>query len=359
MSAIQVDPAELLRSPDFFLHSIDVEGDAAWFVRMSPEHYRASSFLDERVKKTEAQPLRLSLAGLVQVCSEAAEPTSTAHYLFHVGHCGSTLLAQVLDDLPDLFVLREPMALRILTELLDETTVPDGRVDQRRWNALFETVRHMLSRSYDRQDTALIKATSICGNLIEPCLAADPGSRALLMGVTLETYLAGMLRPERRPELGANSRLRIRQLQARARRRDLRLYEMSDAQKAAMNWMTAMVFFRDALEDPQRRNQVRLVCFDTFLADRQQALRDIAVFLGCSLDEARLAALSASKHFATYAKNPERAFDASMRAEQLLETRRTVGDEIAVGLAWARELCDKSKGLAGLTGWLEGTELRG
>ena len=134
---------------------------------------------------------------------------------------------------------------------------------------------------------------------------------------------------------------------------------MNDAQKAAMNWITAMAFFHDALEDPDRGNQVRLVCFDTFLGNRQRVLNDIAVFLGRSLDEARLAALAASKHFGAYAKNPERAFDASMRAAHLEETRLTAGDEITSGLAWARELCDKSKALAGLTGWLEGTELRG
>lgn len=359
MSAIQVDPAVLLRSPDYFLHSIDVDGDAAWFLRMSRDHYRASSFLDERINRADDQPLRLSLSGLIQVCAESATPTPTPHYLFHVGHCGSTLLAQVLDDVPDLFVLREPMVLRSLTELLDETTAADGRVDRARWNALFETVRHMTARTYEAPQTALIKATSICGNLIEPFLAADARSRALLLGVTLETYLASMLRPERRPELGANSRLRVRQLQARSGRKDLRLYDMSDAQKAVMNWMTAMAFFNDVLKDSDHRNQVRLVCFDTLLADRQPALRDIDVFLGCSLDEARLAALAASKHFETYAKNPERAFDANMRAERLAETRRLAGEEIASGLAWARELCDKSKGLAGLKGWLEGTALRG
>lgn len=355
MSSLQVDPAELLRNPDFFLHAVDVEGDAAWFARMSADSYRSSSFLDERIARAAPEPLRLPLSGLLQLVAQSAPPPRTSHYLFHVGHCGSTLLARILDEVNGLFVLREPMMLKILTELRDETVQADGRLDGRAWDELFELGRRMLARTYSESDTAVVKATSICGNLLRPCLEADADSRAVLLSVTLDTFLATMLRPQRRPELGANSRLRIRKLQALTGQDDLRFYEMSDSQKAVMNWLTTMAFFLDALRDPVLGERVKLVRFEDLLEDREGTLAGITGFLGHDMSNTDRAALVRSAHFDSYAKSPQRAFDAATRAAQLDETRKLAGDEIAAGLAWARGLCDKSEGLSGMADWLETT----
>ena len=97
---------DLLASPDHYLHSF--EGDATIFVPMDREAYRRSIFLDRRISPPSTRSMQLPAGTLI---GHSSAPKQTG-WIFHVAHCGSTLLARALDQAQGNLVLREPLALR-------------------------------------------------------------------------------------------------------------------------------------------------------------------------------------------------------------------------------------------------------
>ena len=112
MMALTLD--DLFASPDHYLHSF--EGDAALFMPMDRAAYHRSIFLDGRISpaanRIDEAPGRRRLTDAVR----QAAPTG---WIFHVAHCGSTLLARALDRPSANLVLREPLALRQLALAAD------------------------------------------------------------------------------------------------------------------------------------------------------------------------------------------------------------------------------------------------
>ena len=96
-------------------------------------------------------------------------------WIFHIGHCGSTLLSRLLPAIAPLLPVREPAVLRTLAESRRASGNPRGRGDDER-SRLFELMVSLVARSYRPDQTALIKAASDCNNLIEPALARRPTS---------------------------------------------------------------------------------------------------------------------------------------------------------------------------------------
>src|SRR5436305_6486131 len=99
---------DLFASPDHYLHSF--EGDAAVFVSMDRAAYCRSIFLDGRISPVPGGAMRVPAAMLA---GRVPRPAPTG-WIFHVAHCGSTLLARALDQVQTNIVLREPLALRQL-----------------------------------------------------------------------------------------------------------------------------------------------------------------------------------------------------------------------------------------------------
>src|SRR5438128_6215682 len=104
MMALTLD--DLFVSPDHYLHSF--EGDSALFVPMDRGAYHRSIFLDGRISPASDQSMHLPAAAL----NAGAQAPARTGWIFHVAHCGSTLLARALDDPGSNLVLREPLALR-------------------------------------------------------------------------------------------------------------------------------------------------------------------------------------------------------------------------------------------------------
>lgn len=90
------------------LHRLDGAAGLAEWVDTTPDKLRAQAFLDGRTpfwtdKHRHTIPFDTASGGL-------------ARFLFHVGFCGSTLLARLLDAPGRTLVLREPQALVDLTD---------------------------------------------------------------------------------------------------------------------------------------------------------------------------------------------------------------------------------------------------
>ncbi|HMB61153.1 MAG TPA: hypothetical protein VKN35_14670, partial [Xanthomonadales bacterium] len=97
MSAPTQPDAQAIRcDAQWHLHDLDPEQRTAKLLQLSEADYRQLSFLDQRAEPFASARAELSLQDLEQALAEAESASATAHFIFHHGHCGSTLLSRAL-----------------------------------------------------------------------------------------------------------------------------------------------------------------------------------------------------------------------------------------------------------------------
>lgn len=327
----------LVQGPDFLLQDLDLVNRRGLVVKFDREGYRRASFLDQRAFRNETLGAWLPLERILDQAHGLAEPPA-AHAIFHVSHCGSTLVSRLLAELPGVLPLREPLTLLACAQERRELDQSTSRLDQAGWDRLFDASLKLLSRSYQPGERACIKATSACGNLLAPFLRRRAESRALLLYTDLETWLTVMLRND---DVRYNGRFYaqswLKDLHNLSGRKNIRLATLSDAEMFVVNWLTAMLHFERARQDSG--TQVRHCDFERLLADPAGELGAMGRFL--DLDTARVAEIVAGPLMKSYAKRPDEAFDAATRARELQETRRAKAEEVNGGLKFAEKLCNE------------------
>ena len=335
--------ATLADSPDWFCHQIDVDADRALLVRLEPAAIRAAAFLDERVLAGAAQGavgarsdgFRIPLGLLVE---RARACTGRApHAVFHIGHCGSTLVARVLGELPGVRALREPLPLRTLAALHEELAAPTARLDAEQWQALAAAVLGLMARRGPADAVVLAKATSSCNALIDPWLAADADARALLLSVELGDYLATILKsPSARSDALHFAPARLAFLHRWLGDDGLRLPALAPAERIALGWLAEAARFAQA----QQRHGTRVLRLDfaAFLADRDGSVERLAAHFGIHADAAARAHALSPALLERYAKATEHPYDAQARAADLAEAARRFAPELRAGLAFTERL---------------------
>jgi hypothetical protein len=310
--------------------------------------------LDHRAFIRDATAVWLPLERLL---SEAAglPPPPAPHAIFHVSHCGSTLVSRLVAELPDNLPVRESLVALGLAVTRRDLDRAESRLDGATWDRLFDTASRLLSRTYRPGQRAVLKFTSACGNLVTPVLQRNTDSKALLLHTDLETWLTVMLRDE---NVRHNGRFYaqdwLKDLHALTGRRDLRLAALGDAQQFAVNWLATMLQFERAIQQyPQRAQRCD---FEPFLADTVAGLTDVGSFFG--LDTAGAAAIAAGPLLKSYAKNPAKPFDRAARDLELKATRQRSGAEIRAGMQFAEKLCNEIAMLAPLGAYLTRSSTR-
>lgn len=332
---------ELKRSPDCMLQDLDMVNRRGLLVQLNEAIYRSASFLDHRALQPDTVGAWFPLS---QLQDEARDirPTRPAHFIFHVSHCGSTLVSRLLAELPRCLPIREPLALLSLAQQHRELSDPASRLDPAGWKALFDLNLRLLSRSY-RGEQVIIKATSACGNLLPLLPDRSPDSRALLLYADLENWLSTMLRNESVRENGRFYAVAwLRDFRVLTGNDDLRLASLTDAEQFTVNWLTGMLHFERArLAMPE---QVLQMDFEDSLAAPAASLHKLGGFFG--LETARADELCAGSLMRAYAKNPKKPFDAARRRQELAEARTLMGAEIDTGFALAERLMKDIPALA-------------
>ena len=316
----------------------DIRGSALWHLydldheqghfdlrRVEESDYRAASFLDQRIESQCPEAYRYEIRHFGSLFPEATTD-SAAHFIFHLGHCGSTLLSRALATGERVLPVREPLPLRTLADRIDEH--PQDLL----------TVLRALNRRFHSGQRSLVKATSTCNRLIEPILHTQPESKAVLMYVRLESYLAGMLGKQAEPrDLVGHlpARLRDWNLISGAAPLKPETVSHSQARLAVLAWITSQHLMLSAAA--ARPGQCLLLDFEEFLSDPHTVLETVAGFLG--LDVERDAIL---KHWpqisSAYSKLPEHPYTAANREQTLQNGRQTRAQDIRHGLDWARHL---------------------
>lgn len=300
-----------LNDPAWLPFKLDLAAGKVLLVKVPERDVRQTAFLDERVLQPQSEGYWVTLDDFAQV--EAPAPQASA--LFHVGHCGSTLISRLLGETSQVRALREPLVMRELAAA--KASQADGSP---RW---FRVFWGWLSRS--QQKPVHIKLTSACANLMPWFLMLDQPAVALY--VDLETYLTGMSRGG-----GAG-----KDVTAFAQQRQLEWQQLypgarppqSHAELAAGSWLVSMTHFLNARgADPRL---VHLLCFDDWLTDIDRSMTELTNHYGWPPPQAPVASHPLLNQ---YAKQTDVAYDARARQADLALARSRYGQFIDEGLRW-------------------------
>ena len=302
---------ELFSSPDHYLHSF--QGDAALFVPMDRAAYHRSIFLDGRISRRADTTMLVPVNALTQ---EVPVPAPTS-WIFHVAHCGSTLLARALDKPTANLVLREPRALRQLAINPNPQRLP--------------LVTAMLSKRYQAELPTVVKANVPVNFLLPQLVEFDPQARAIMLHLGLRDYLLSILRD-------AAHRAWLRRVTSRLASHLGDLSAFSDTACAATLWLGQMRTFATAIASLPNARTLDAECF---YAQPGQCLKLAAAHLGVPMSDVEIGAIVQGPLFATYSKNPQVSFNNDMRLERRRELERTLGPEIEQAQRWVADQGDE------------------
>lgn len=309
---------QLRGSPNHYLHSL--EGDEALFVPMDLAAYQRSIFLDHRISPAGEGGWR---APLVALGPAEANPPQLG-WIFHVAHCGSTLLARALDELAGgaNLVLREPLALRQLSLTRDSERL--------------RLVLAMLARRYPGGGRSLVKANVPVNFLLDEIAAVDPAAPAILLKLDLPDYLLAILRSDQH-------RVWLRTIVGQFAAELGVTGQLSDAQAAAALWLGQMRRFAAAAG---QMPHARVLDAEQFYGDPAETLRRAADLLGVETNLAEIAAVVAGPLFTTYSKRPGQAFDNTARLARRDALAQALGAEIAEAQDWLAKTAPDAGSLA-------------
>lgn len=295
--------ADLYASPDHYLQSF--EGEDAMFVPMDRAAYARSIFLDARISPAREGVLRVPVAALGQ-------PPAAARvgWIFHVAHCGSTLLARALEELGGGLVLKEPLALRQLA------FAPDPH--------RLDLLLAMLGKSYGGTAPNVVKANVPVNFMLGEIAARQSQAPVVLLYWNLPQYLTAILRSE-------NHRAWLRNLTGQLSAHLGALEGASDAERAAALWLAQVSRF-DVMVSAMP--EARTLDAASFFAHPGEAITAAAGLFEIGYDAAALAALLSGPLFSTYSKRPEIAFDNADRLAREAENSAAFAPELVEAEHW-------------------------
>ncbi len=307
--------AALAASPDRYLFAF--ERDEAIFLPVDRDVYARSIFLDDRIALDSAEAIPVPMAALAEYLQHrAAAPPRTA-WIFHIAHCGSTLLARALDRREATLVLREPLSLRQLgVDGADETARSAD------WQTRLTVATALLGRRYRPDAPAIVKANVPVNFLLADLLARDPQAPGILLYYLLEPYLLAVLRSD--GHRGWIARI-CAELEPAIVAAAGPIAGLSTADKAAMLWLAQIRRYAEALG---RFPQLRSLDADTLFADPASTLRAAFDLFCARVSADEVTAIIEGELFTTHAKNPGVRFDNAMRIERQAERARTLRPEI-------------------------------
>lgn len=317
--------------PEYLPYKLDLVGRRVLWLRMSAAQRREAAFLDDRAIPQNADGGWMPVEALL---SRGRGDVDPAHAIFHIGHCGSTLLSRLLDGWSGVQGLREPLPLRTLAEAWPALQQPQSRLSALQAHELLHALWLRWSDALPPQRRSIVKATSSCDGLIAPLLSQHPRMRAVLVDMPLRPYLATLLKsPASVLDAASAAGERLLYLHSRGMARDAALHGLTLAQQCAMGWLAERLRF-DALASGEHASRVLRVDFEDLLAQPQRELRRIAAHF--DLDEAGVDDALASPAWGRYSKAQSHGYSRDDRAHDLALAMHRHAAEIDEGVAWVR-----------------------
>jgi hypothetical protein len=318
----------LLRDPAYLPYRLDPVLRRVLWLRLEAASRAQAAFLDERAMPAAPQGGWTP----IDVLARLEPPARPAHAIFHIGHCGSTLLSRVLEAADGIEGLREPLPLRTLAEAWPHRGAVDGAFSDTSARAALAGLWSAWSRPLSPgAEAVVVKATSRCNLLAAPLLEAFPATRAVLLDMPLRPWLATLFKSEAALTdalLPAGERLRF--LQAQGVASDVALHGLSLPAQCALGWLAEQLRF-EALATGDTAARVLRVDFDALLARPQAVLGAVAAHLGLGAHVADAA--MRSPHWTRYSKAPEHGYGSDDRSHDLDLALRRFGAEVEAGIA--------------------------
>jgi hypothetical protein len=310
--------ADLCASPAWY--PLKLAGDHVSVIHLEEADYAAASFLDERLLERGAPARMIPLAAAAAAGDRLA---ARAHYIFHVGHVGSTLISRLIGARPAFFALREPSLLRA------RSRAPASGAELPLHGLLA-----LLARTWRPEQRSVIKLTSFISEIGREILAASEGlPQALLVYAQPLAYLRGIFGgPNSRRESQALAADRLRRLLQRHPALRSPAPPRFEGEWIAMSWLCEMSALSSIAQ--AFSSQVHWVDFDRFLGAPALGLASILSALGSPTPPAVIEGFLAGPIMQRYSKAPEYAYDAQLRREVLAGADQDFRSEIHGGMQW-------------------------
>jgi len=318
-------------SPALYPIALDSRADAVQIVNLSATDYAAASFLDNRLLTANTKTgwakwpeFRAAAEGLPEQC----------HYIFHISHVGSTLLSRLVGQHAALFSLREPAILRFLAEAeltLGEANCPWSREEFADRSSVYLRV---WSRTFEPQQTSVIKATSFVCELAEQLLGRQRAAQAVAMYVSPLVFLQALLGGAMSDITGLAAQ-RLKRLKRRLGTEFEQREQLSPGEQVAMSWLCEMLALQAAAD--RFADRVQWLDFDRFLADAPTHLRAALEHFGAATNAEQVGRILAGPTMQRYAKAPTHEFDANTRRQLLAQAASEHAAEIEKGLRWLEQ----------------------
>lgn len=320
---------ELFRNPDFFLWQFD--GSQAVFARMTRGTYYDSIFCDRRIVAAQPELATIDLEHLMQAHTTLGLEPPELCYIFHIAHCGSTLLARALDTKDQNLVCREPMALRQMA--FEAVTGGYENTPPERWSAQLRLAVSLLGRCYNKSGPVVVKANVPVNFVIPQLMRVSPGTRAVLLYSTFENYLLAVLKSSDHQQW---VQLLFEQLASALSRiigiGSSILSRLSPAEMAACLWAVQMTIFTAVARE---FSHTKTLDSEALFENPTDAVTHCFGFFGQPVKDDRISQIITSDLFRSYAKSHERKhYDIAKRIEDRVVLKRRLKTELVQARAW-------------------------
>lgn len=316
----------LLRDPAHLPFRLDPLLRRLLWLRLDAADRARAAFLDERAMPPSPQGGWTPLDVLARVSA----PARPAHAIFHIGHCGSTLLSRVLEADGGVQGLREPLPLRTLAEVWPRRGAADAVFSADGARDALAGLWSAWSRPLAPATQVVVKATSRCNALAGPLLDAFPAMRVVLLDMPLRPWLATLFKSEASlADALVPAGERLLYLQSHGLATEQALHALSLPAQCALGWLAEQLRF-DALAGGATGARVHRLDFDALLARPDTALAAVVAHLGLPASSADAA--QASAHWQRYSKATEHGYRAEDRRHDLDLALRRFAGEVQAGV---------------------------
>ena len=317
-----------LESPAFLPFKLDLIGRRVLWLRLDAAQRNEAAFLDDRAVPPNAE------GGWAPIDTLRSRNTgqAPAHAIFHIGHCGSTLLSRLIDTWPDVQGLREPLPLRTLADAWPTLDEPVSRLSRDQAEDALRALWSHWSHALPPRSRSVVKATSSCNGLIEPLLSQQPQMRAVLMDMPLRPYLATLLKsPNSVFDAASAAAERLRYLHEHGVATHLSLHRIPLHRQCALGWLAEQMRF-DALSKGRHGDRVVRLDFESLLDDPARELARVAAHFG--LASSRVEEAAASPAWGRYSKAQSHGYGRDDRAHDLALSMQAFGADIEDAEGW-------------------------
>ncbi len=326
---------DLISNPDYYLWRFD--GPNSIFARMTRASYKQSIFTDQRIIAAHPKPLRVDTDLLAEAFRNHGLSQPRLAFIFHVAHCGSTLLARALDIEGKNVVYREPPVLRQLALILAENNWPDSPPEL--WSDALAMATGLLNKSYQSATPPIIKANVPVNFILSDLMKIAPASSGILLYSTFENYLLSILKSDNHKQWVATIHNKLSSLiQKRIGLDKQEQQNLSHAECAASLWLTQLLIFKEFSE---KYSDLKTLDSEIFFSDPTAVLSAAFTLFDISVTPNEVSKIVESELFTSHAKMPSQQYNNEKRLNEKQQLTQNLASELKEARVWLEKILEK------------------